>query len=477
MNSSLAIGRARAKQNRALVLGLLLASLLAMPATARGDDGGAAPDPLGALETVPGLAAASSSVATESDGDSAVVAGAAGVGVDVPTDATAGITVDPANAGPLEIGIPGAAQAAAAEPLSDGIVVFAGTADDVDTAVQILPASNEPVTGGGDAADGPQADVRGARILTLIYGDGAPTDYAFPIGLPEGESLEQAGAGFVVRTATGDVAARITAPWARDAGGASLPVAYEAEGRTLHLHVGHDGAAYPVVVDPTVIVDGGEPVPPPPPYPPTPPPPPPTAPEPPPPPPDDPPPPPPPPTINWGDPVALLAVYDQLIAAGSGSPAIWAGLPPVGRTAILSFLTDGSGGGSNDAADVAVSATVAATVGKCRAITRTQRYRNVAGMTLWTFQAGFAFCYDGSKITYVSRPIVRGAGHLSWRYLGLAQAATFVGGPGFPFVEMTAQGAMEICVPFLPLCPVRRMTPWVDARAAGDGTAVATGHV
>ena len=151
-----------------------------------------------------------------------------------------------------------------------------------------------------------------------------------------------------------------------------------------------------------------------------------------------------------GRPVALLAVYDRLLGSGSGSPAMWAGLPSVGRTAILSFILDGNGSGSNDAADIAVSAPVAAVVGKCRSIMRTERYRNLAGMTLWTYDAGFAFCYDGSKITYVSKAVVRGGGHLGWRYLGLLQPATFIGGAGFAFVEMTAQGAMEICVPFLP---------------------------
>lgn len=457
MNSSLAIGRARAKRNRAFLLGVVL--VLVFPALSRAGAGTARRDPLGALEGVPGIATASGTVATASDGDSAILAGAAGEGVDVPKDASTGVTVDPAGAPPLELGLPGAARAAEAAPLSRGAVIYEGTAADADTVVQVL-------------ASGRAKRLRGARILTVIYGPAAPSEYAFRIRLGRGETLARAGRGFVVRTAAGDVAARIAAPWARDADGVHVPVSYVVSGTTLRLRIDHLGAAYPVVADPTVILDGGDPVPPPPGYPdPQQPPPPDPAPD-----PEPAPAPQPKIVLDWSDPTALLGLVQQLL--GSTGTGLWDTVPRVGKDAVQSFLFDGGDDATAGGMALPVPAVLqtSPTV-RCRAIVRTERYKNAFGIALWEFQAGFAFCYDGTKITYVSKAIVKGSGHLSWRYLGLVQPATFIGGPGYAFVAMTAQGAMEICVPFLPLCPVRRMTPWVEVHAAGDGSASATGHV
>lgn len=95
-----------------------------------------------------------------------------------------------------------------------------------------------------------QPIANGARALVRITGPDAPVDYRFPL---EGASrLEQLPDGSVlVHDLTGEPSVTIKAPWAKDANGTAVSTSYSVEGTTLVQHVAHQGAAYPVVADPS----------------------------------------------------------------------------------------------------------------------------------------------------------------------------------------------------------------------------------
>lgn len=90
--------------------------------------------------------------------------------------------------------------------------------------------------------------------LIDIPGPEAPTRYAFTFDLPRGWALEaqQDGSVAIVDRA-GERAGTIAPPWARDAEGEHVPTRYAIRGRRrLVQTVSHEGAAYPVVADPSV---------------------------------------------------------------------------------------------------------------------------------------------------------------------------------------------------------------------------------
>lgn len=92
----------------------------------------------------------------------------------------------------------------------------------------------------------------GIRLFTVIASADAPTDYSFPIGVPEGGSLQQSGNGYRIEDADGVTTAVVTAPWAKDADGNPVPVMYSLDGTALQVHVDTSAATFPVVVDPKV---------------------------------------------------------------------------------------------------------------------------------------------------------------------------------------------------------------------------------
>lgn len=91
------------------------------------------------------------------------------------------------------------------------------------------------------------------QILKVINDASAPTKYAFRFDLAEGMRL-LAGTEGVVIESNNEVVGYIDAPWAVDATGASVPTSFEVHGDTLIQTVAHQGAAYPVVADPSVSV-------------------------------------------------------------------------------------------------------------------------------------------------------------------------------------------------------------------------------
>jgi hypothetical protein len=158
------------------------------------------------------------------------------------------IPVDPAGtvalAGPdgqpvVRLGLPDTPQQGDAAVAADGTVTYDDPTGKTALAVQALPD--------------------GVRAQTVIAGPGAPIEYAYPLTLPPGSSLQPSGdGGFLVLDASGVPSAEITAPWAKDAAGKALPTRYEQRGSTIIQIVDHRqaGTVYPVVADPNVITCG-----------------------------------------------------------------------------------------------------------------------------------------------------------------------------------------------------------------------------
>jgi hypothetical protein len=493
VNPSLAIGTARAKRNRVLTL-LAAVALLVFPARAIGHEGHAERS-LAALRNV-GLGAAPQSVVASSSGDAVLAAtGRAGT-IKVPKDGLRGVAVDPVHGAPLTIGLPAGTRGSAARRLGDAEAVYGNTAPHADTVVQILD----------DGATQPT----GVRILTILYSAAARSDYAFRLSLGPGEAVRASGAGYVVVDRRGEVAARIAPAWARDATGAAVPARFSLEGSTLHLHVDHAGTTHPVVADPTVVLDGGAVAPPPflamtP-----------TEPV---------------PTtttltgmdpvsipatisvarttttltgmdpvsipatisisrtttttttgapgIDVNDPAALQALVSQLLAGGPEGAALWARLSPDVRQAVVEFVQGIDSEGSSSLTvenDMSYGISLAnPAFGVCRLAGYTLRYRTRFHVTLWTFAAGFYFCADGIRITYVSDPIVRASTHWGWQYHG-TDNVSWIGGKGFPRVALYVQGKFTACIPYLP-CNLKEMHPWVNVVGAANGSWTAAGHV
>jgi hypothetical protein len=161
---------------------------------------------------------------------------------------TVTIPVDPAGTlaltGPdgrpvVRLGLPDTPQQGDAAVAADGTVTYDDPTGKTALAVQALPD--------------------GVRAQTVIAGPGAPIEYAYPLTLPPGSSLQPSGdGGFLVLDASGLPSAEITAPWAKDAEGNQVSTRYQQRGRTLIQIVDHrqPGTTYPVVADPNVITCG-----------------------------------------------------------------------------------------------------------------------------------------------------------------------------------------------------------------------------
>ncbi|HYN47730.1 MAG TPA: DUF2599 domain-containing protein, partial [Candidatus Nanopelagicales bacterium] len=91
------------------------------------------------------------------------------------------------------------------------------------------------------------------QILTIIAEAGAPEEYSYALGVPDGASLAVAKDGAVRITGADDEFIGGVAPaWAVDAKGAAVPTRYEVAGTTLTQVIDHDGGefSYPIVADP-----------------------------------------------------------------------------------------------------------------------------------------------------------------------------------------------------------------------------------
>jgi hypothetical protein len=92
----------------------------------------------------------------------------------------------------------------------------------------------------------------GVRLLTIVHGPNAPTEFRFPVRLAEGLALEaMPSGGFdVVHMRYGATVGRFYNPWACDSMFRQVKADYRLEGATIVMRVQHEDAVYPVVADP-----------------------------------------------------------------------------------------------------------------------------------------------------------------------------------------------------------------------------------
>lgn len=165
-------------------------------------------------------------IKSTTDADSAAVAKVAGTVVDIPKDASDGVTF-----GQLDIQLPNADEAGAAKRLADGTVVYPSGDGSANA---LIPTDN------------------GLQMLVSIANHEADTRYTYKPGTPEGGKIEIVDGGVVVSNADGTPYTALPAPWARDANRTTVPSHYETDGKTsITLVVQHTSAnAFPVVADP-----------------------------------------------------------------------------------------------------------------------------------------------------------------------------------------------------------------------------------
>lgn len=160
--------------------------------------------------------------------------------VTLPVDAGGVISIESSLAD-VTIGIPGG-RSADAEVVDDR-VVYDGVSKDTSIVAQ---ASVEG----------------GAQILVTIDSAAAPTEFEFPLTLPDGAhlSLNEDGSASIVQKGapdTGEVAL-IETPWALDAAGDQVPTHFLVRGDTLVQVVEHGvDFMYPIVADPQYVTNCG----------------------------------------------------------------------------------------------------------------------------------------------------------------------------------------------------------------------------
>lgn len=186
-----------------------------------------------ALKDTAGVLSASDQVSASSDGDSAIKAATAGASIDIPKDASNGVSLTGTSGTGIEISLPNAEQASDASSVATGVVAYAGS-DGSANAVQ--------ATENG-----------GVRMLTIIDNPNAPTVYDYKVTIPNGghiELIDEGGA--VVVDSTGELIAAVDTPWAKDATGKTIETYFTTDGQTLTQHINHNvaGVVYPVTADP-----------------------------------------------------------------------------------------------------------------------------------------------------------------------------------------------------------------------------------
>lgn len=163
------------------------------------------------------------------EGANALSTTASGATVTIPRDAASGITVSGKG---IELGLPFAAQAQRAQPVTNGVVSY----DNRNGTTTVPIAQN----------DG------SVQIDTIIADASAPKEFAYPVTVPSGASLtpDRDGGVDILDSAGGWIAGFAPA-WAKDGDGKPVATHYEVTGNTLTQVV--DTApttVYPVVADP-----------------------------------------------------------------------------------------------------------------------------------------------------------------------------------------------------------------------------------
>lgn len=119
---------------------------------------------------------------------------------------------------------------------------------------ELQSGSGQPVSSSelGGALLTSYSSALGVQTLTEIAGSSAPTEYAFPLTIPEGGALELQPDGSVfVNDVQGLPIALLDIPWAVDANGSAVPTSFRVEGNTVTQVVDQSATtAFPVVADP-----------------------------------------------------------------------------------------------------------------------------------------------------------------------------------------------------------------------------------
>lgn len=124
--------------------------------------------------------------------------------------------------------------------------------------VSSLPTSNGDLVvygGEGDASVVPVIVRDGSiQLNAIIPSRESPDAYRFDIDIPAGAHLERDGTTGAISVFLNDGTwiAGISAPWARDASGRSLPTEYEIAGSQIiqHIDMSSEDVSFPVVADP-----------------------------------------------------------------------------------------------------------------------------------------------------------------------------------------------------------------------------------
>jgi hypothetical protein len=179
-----------------------------------------------------GVLADTSTAGVSSDTDSALTTSdQSGASVDVPKDASDGVAME--------------------TTAGDTFSVTPANADDATNGTKVAPGV--VAYKDGNTATAVQNTDTGVRMLTVINGSDAPTDYTYNVDLPAGGSITLNDDGSAnVLGSDGTAIAYVPVPWAKDANGNTVETYFTTDGTNLTQHVKHNvaGVAYPVTADP-----------------------------------------------------------------------------------------------------------------------------------------------------------------------------------------------------------------------------------
>ena len=159
---------------------------------------------------------------------------------EIPVDASDGVTLG-SDANAITVGVPEAQEVGDGQVASDGSVTY----DATDA------TSDKVVPGAGSV-----------QFLKELHDESAPTEYTYPVDVPEGGRIELTGEGpngiqqgrfgALVFNGLGKVVATVDTPWAKDADGKQVATHFSTDGQSLTQHVLHRDASvrHPVTADP-----------------------------------------------------------------------------------------------------------------------------------------------------------------------------------------------------------------------------------
>ncbi len=220
------------------VLAALPLFVFATPTLAESIDSPSAEDAAEAIQEVSDLPITEDPVVTTSDG--VTIAGDI-VSVEVPTNPSDGVVITTIGGDEVGLGLPGASQADNGVVSENGTVVYEDALPSTTVAMQVL-------------------DGGAVRALIVVDGADAPTEFRFPVSVPDGGGIALNPDGSAeVWNEIGMTVAVVEAPWAKDARGAAVSTRFRLEGTSLVQVVDHrvGGLSYPVVADPSLQFDCG----------------------------------------------------------------------------------------------------------------------------------------------------------------------------------------------------------------------------